>query len=151
MKLQDFLADGALKAAKDMKDAYLNLPEDKRHWSAGGSARSALDMVAECAILNEATAEDIPKRAIADFDRAAYERQKIEMCKNADALLILLSESAARVAQVIRAATDADLEGDIPSPWGPMAASENAAYPYWNMSYHAAQINFLASMLGCLK
>ena len=149
--LQAFLADATLQASADLETALLRLPEDKRDWRAGGQARSALDMIAECAILNGLTADDIPQRAIADFDRAAYEAEKARLRQDPDMLLALLRDNSARVAQVIRATPDADLEGEIPSPWGPMAATENASYPYWNMKYHEGQINFIASMLGCLK
>jgi hypothetical protein len=31
-----------------------------------------------------------------------------------------------------------------------MTLANIIAYPYWNMSYHEGQVNYIASMLGCL-
>ncbi len=31
-----------------------------------------------------------------------------------------------------------------------MTVAQIASYPYWNMCYHEGQINYIASMLGCL-
>jgi len=33
---------------------------------------------------------------------------------------------------------------------GNQSLAEVMAYPYWNMSYHQGQINYIASLLGCL-
>jgi hypothetical protein len=61
--LQFFLANAADKAATDLEAALLRVPEDKRLFSAGGDARSAGDVVAECAILNGSTAHAIEMRS----------------------------------------------------------------------------------------
>lgn len=152
MNLQTFLADAALKAAADLETALLRLPEDKRDWSAGGDARTALDMVAEVAILNGSTADTIETRAFPEnFDFAAHTREKAELAKDWPALKALLDANTARVAQVIRAVPDEDLSVEVQMPWGAMTLAQLMAYPYWNARYHEGQINFIASMLGCLE
>ena len=40
---------------------------------------------------------------------------------------------------------------EIPMPWGPMTIGRMITYPQWNMTYHEGQINYLASLLGCLE
>jgi hypothetical protein len=40
---------------------------------------------------------------------------------------------------------------EFPSPWGSLSIEQTIAYPYWNMSYHLGQLNYIASMLGCLE
>ena len=60
--LQDYLTTATQKASADLAAALLRLPEDKRGWSPGEKSRAALDQVAECAILNEYTAELIQTR-----------------------------------------------------------------------------------------
>jgi len=42
---------------------------------------------------------------------------------------------------------DEMLSAEMLSPWGPMAMTEIVSYPYWNMTYHLGQINFIASVL----
>lgn len=129
----------------------MRLPEEKRSWSAGGEARSALDMVAECVILNGSTAETIQMRASpAASAYATYSRDKADLCENWPALKTLLDENTTRMVEVIRALPDEELSVEVQMPWGAMTLTQLASYPYWNMSYHEGQINFIASMLGCM-
>ncbi len=147
-----FLADAAHKAASDLETALLRLPGDRRVWSAGGDARSASDMVAECAILNGSTAHAIENRSFpSDFDFAAYGSDKAQLSQNEDALLALLHANTSRAVEAIRAVPDTDLNIEIQMPWGAMPMVQLMSYPYWNMTYHEGQINFIASILGCLK
>jgi hypothetical protein len=55
------------------------------------------------------------------------------------------------VVEAIRNLTDEDMRSELQMPWGPMSLEQIAAYPYWNAKYHEGQINFIASILGCLK
>ena len=61
--LQNFLAGAAKKAAVDLEAALLQLPEYKRGWSPAETSRSAVDQVAECAMLNGMTVQMITSRA----------------------------------------------------------------------------------------
>ena len=149
--LQEFLATSAQKAAADLKTALLRLPEDKWFWSPQGDARHALDLVAECAILNGDTADVINTRIFPPIDMEAYRQAKVDICQDWNALQTLLDENTAKVVAAIRAVPDADLGIEIHAPWGPMPMTQAISYPYWNMSYHEGQINYIASMLGCLE
>jgi hypothetical protein len=150
--LQTFLSWSIPKASADLETALGRLPEDKRAWSAGGDARNALDMVAEVAILNGVTAGTIETRSgMNDFDWAAYTRHKAALCEDYPALKTLLDANTARVVEVVSALSDEDLTVEVQMPWGAMTLAQLASYPYWNACYHEGQINFLASMLGCLK
>ena len=152
MKVQDFLAESTLKAAQELEAALLQLPEEKRNWSAGGTARTAAHMAAEVALLNGDTADMIASRnGLVNFDVDALNRRIAPLCEDWPALQAMLHTNSARVAQAMREVPDEDLKLEISMPWGPMAMSEIMAYPYWNASYHTGQINFIASILGCLK
>jgi hypothetical protein len=148
--LQNFLASAAIKAATDLETALLRVPQEKRLWSAQGDARTAADMVAECALLTGSTAGLIESRQFTtDFQQ--YALDKAALVLDEAAMLTLLHESAAKVAEAIRAVPDGDLTVEVAMPWGLMTLEQIIAYPYWNMSYHEGQINYIASMLGCLK
>jgi hypothetical protein len=149
--LQRFLSNATPKAATDLESALLRLPEDKRGWSAEGKARTALDMVAECAILNGATAKMIIIRQFdAHFDMATFQKAKDDLGQDLEALKTLLHDNTTKVVAEIKKVHDEDLSVQIDMPWGPMTLSQICSYPYWNMSYHEGQINFIASVLGCL-
>ena len=149
--VQEFLADATLKAATDLEAAVLRLPADKRGWSPMGEARTALDQVAECAMLNGGLADLLHTRTMEGFDFAEYERAKTALAQDSDAAVSALRENTAKAAGAIRAVPDADLGIEISLPWAPMTLRQIIAFPSWNMAYHEGQINYLASMLGCLE
>jgi hypothetical protein len=149
--LQEFCADAARQAAIDLEAALLRLPEDKRGWSPAEKARTALDQAAECAMLNGKTAELIQTRKWpAGGSMEDFFREKAELARDWNAVKALLDQNTAKAAEAIRAVPDEDLGIEVQMPWGPMPLSKIIAYPYWNMSYHEGQINYIASILGCL-
>jgi uncharacterized damage-inducible protein DinB len=150
--LQNFLATSIPQATTDLETALMSLPEEKRNWSAGGTARTAIDMLAEVAVVNGDAAEMIETRkGLENFDLEGLERQKAELRDDWSKLKSLLDQNTSRVVAAIRTVPDEDLQQEIPMPWGPMTLTQIMDYPYWNARYHEGQINFIASMLGCLK
>lgn len=145
---QDFLASSTEQGAKNLFAALLALPEEKRGWSPAGTARTALDLVAECALNNGYTADMIENRA---WGAPAHEEYMIIQRKTAAGDLTdlqeLLEANTQRVAAVIQATPDEDMGVEIDTPYGIMTIAQSIAYPYWNMSYHEGQINYIASML----
>jgi|SRR5687768_15160838 len=148
--LQRFLVKVTEEAAKELEAAYLRIPEDKRNWCPMGDARTASDLIAECAILNDIS-EMVRTRKFPDMDFEAYGRAKTEMAKDWSELQAKLHESTAKAIATIGDVPDEDLKIEFPSPWGPLSIQQTLAYPYWNMSYHLGQINYIASMVGCLE
>jgi len=146
--LQEFLIRSTQNAAKKLEAAVLQLPEDRRNWSPMGNARTALNMVAECAILGATTADMIRNRAFpADFDRDAFDREKQRLANDWPALQVLLHENNQKAIAEIATVPDDALWIEVAMPWGTQTLAEIMAYPYWNMSYHEGQINYIASML----
>jgi hypothetical protein len=150
--LQTFLADATRKAVTDLEAALLRLPEEKRNVSPMGKARPPMDLVAECAMLNGSTVEMIASRRFPEnFDWEVYSREKAELCGDWERLRALLHENTERVITAILAVPEADLNNEFALPWGPTTVAGVCSYPYWNMSYHEGQINYVASMYGCLE
>lgn len=148
--LQQFLAESAEETAKNLETALNRLPEDKRNWSPMGDARTAMDMAAECAMLCDVT-DIVQSRSFpGGFDFEQFGIRKAELAKDPEATWALLHKNLARSVATIRAIPDEDLNIQIELPWGPSTIAQIIAYPYWNMSYHEGQINYIASMLGCL-
>lgn len=148
---QEFFAIATSKAAADLVEAMLRLPVDKRSWSPMGNARSALNQVAECALLNGRMASMVVTRpSKLSFDYEEFCRRRDELATDWEAVRTLLAENTAKLIEAIRALTDADLDIELPMRSGPMTIANIIEVPYWNMSYHEGQINYIASMLGCL-
>lgn len=149
--LQDFLAAATRKAAGDLAAALLRVPEDKRDWSPEGRARTALDQMAECALLNGYTVAMIQTRQWPDDAFAAYSQEKAEAVRDEAALNRLLQDNTERVVAAIGTVPDDALGHEIAMPWGAQTLAQIIAYPYWNMTYHEGQINYIAAMLGRLE
>jgi uncharacterized damage-inducible protein DinB len=150
--LQDFLSAATQKAADDLAAAVLRLPEDKRGWSPDGKARPALDQMAECAVLNGYTADLIQTQIWQDNRFDEFFREKAEAAaQDWETLHARLRENAGRVAAAIAAVPDDALGREIKTPWGSQTLAGIMSYPYWNMTYHQGQINYIASLLGCLE
>jgi hypothetical protein len=149
--LQDHLADSVLQAAEDLKTALMRVPEDKRTWSPLDQGRTALDQVAECALLDGYTASVVStKKWPEDFDIEVFFRDKAALITDQAAVLARLEENATQLASAIRAVANEDLDTEIATPWGAMTLLKIANMSYWNMSYHQGQINYIASLVGCL-
>jgi hypothetical protein len=107
-------------------------------------------MIAECAVANN-VAEILETRA---FDAEAFwgaiRKAKTEWIGDERRLLTLMHKSADATVRAIQSVPEGDLGLEIAMPWGPVTVAQMISYPYWNMSYHEGQINYIASMLGCL-
>jgi hypothetical protein len=146
---QEFLAFSTENTKKEMLTALLSLPEDKRNWSPAQTARTALDMVAECAMNNGFTADLIVSRKWPGQDRQAYLSQKAALANGDwEELRALLDKNTEKVVGVIRSVPTEDLDITVETPYGNGPLSGICAYPYWNMSYHLGQINYIATILG---
>ena len=150
--VQEFFATLTEKATADLQTALDRIPEDKRAWSPAEKSRTAMDQFAECAILNGSTAKLLKDRTW-DGQAAmdAFFKQKEELANDYAGAKALLAENMPKLVAAIRALTDDDLAVSVDMPWGPMTLGQIMTYPYWNMSYHEGQINYIASMLGCLE
>lgn len=147
--MQEFLADATLHKATELEAALNHLPEDKRNWSPMGDARTALDQVAEVAIMNGGTADIIrTKKFLADFSMESFAAARKHLCDNPDAMHALLKENTEKVVTAIRETTDEELNAEVQMPWGPMTVAQIMAYPLWNMGYHEGQINYIGSLAG---
>ena len=151
--LQDFLADAAEKASASLVTAFLSLPADRRAWEPTDTARSALDQVVECALLNGTSADLIVTRR--PNDDYPYHRLHAEaQARGWEYVRALLAENTQRVAAVIRDVPDDALDAEVALPWNlayhweRQTLTQVLAFPYWNMMYHQAQINYIASLLG---
>ena len=150
--LQQHLAASTQKAADDLIKAYHQIPDDKRHWSGEETARNASHQVAECAILNGHTARLIATQQWgATHPDSVMKEISYASAMEWDTLRGLLLDNARRVADAITAVPTDALDTEVQTPFGMMTLEQVCAYPQWNMIYHQGQVNYIASLLGCLK
>lgn len=73
------------------------------------------------------------------------------LAQNWESLRALLQANTDRVIAAIRAVPGDALNDEVAMLWGTQTMAQIIAYPYWNMTYHEGQINYIASLLGCLE
>lgn len=114
-------------------------------------SRTALDQFAECVLLNDYTAETIETKQMAVGSMENFFTAKTELkTQGWDEIHALFQTNSAKVESAIRAVSEEEMGIEISMPWRPMTISEMITYPHWNMTYHQGQINYIASILGCL-
>lgn len=144
--LQQFFADATQRAAKDLLDAALLLPEERRGWQPLGKGRSALDQIAECAMINGSTVELIQHHQFSTTDMEAWMQAKGRLAESWEQSSALLHSSAAEAAEAILTVADHQLPLEIPMPWGTFSLAQIILYPYWNMTYHQGQITYIHTL-----
>lgn len=144
---QDFLSSATEQGAKSLFAALLALPEEKRGWRPADTARSALDLVAECALNNGYTADMIRNQAWGAPDHEEYMVTQSKVAAGSlSELQNLLEENTRRVIAAIQATPDEAMDVEIDTPYGIMTIAQSIVYPYWNISYHEGQINYIGSL-----
>jgi hypothetical protein len=143
-----FLVRAIPKAKDDLVDAVERLPEDKRNWSPSGSARTALDQAAECAILNGSTAQTLQTRTFDNEFMAVYEKQKADLVAQGwQAIKAKLDENTAKVVAAIGGVPESDFHQTISMPWGELSLEQIMSYPYWNTCYHEGQVTYIETLM----
>lgn len=148
--LQTFLAGATKQAADDLISAFERIPTDKQAWVPMGDARTALDQMAECAVLTDITGQMVESRTWLADVASSYPGEKEKLLKEPGTIGSVLAKGTERMIAAIATVSDEELDRSIPTAFGDMTWSRIISYPYWNMSYHQGQINYIASMLGCL-
>ena len=147
--LQTFVVHATEKAARDLESALRRLPEDKWAWSAGGRARTAIDQVAECALVNAGFAKVIARRAWPeDYSMEKFGQEHAQLTADPARAVTLLKEETDSLVIAIAGVSDEELGHEVRMAWGPMTLDHMITHGYWNMSYHEAQINYIGAILG---
>ena len=146
--LQSFLADATEKKAKEIVEAYLRLPQDKRQFKASENSRSAVNMIAEVTLMNGFTDVMVKIKGFpSDFSMEDYQTRLAELEADANVTETFLA-SLPLAQNAMMSISDDELSIEVPTPWATYTMAEILAFPYWNLSYHLGQINFIAMMLG---
>jgi hypothetical protein len=150
VKVQDYLAAETMRSMEGMIRLVSGMAEDKVIWSALEEGRTALDQVAECALICESLLDVIPTRQMPDFTPemvAEYEASKKAM--SMDQAVHRLRAATSALGDLIGAFPDGELESTMkfwgPEPWRMV---DVLGYHNWNMTYHVGQINFIQTLYG---
>ena len=146
----DVLVKITREASEAIERSAAAMPEEKLNWRPMEVGRSALDQVVECGGLSHFTARMLRERAVPQFDPEALQRMKAEH-DTLDKARTLLHSGVDDFIAAVREFPEAQLEETLYLPFaGGMTRSflDIMYYPYWNMSYHLGQINYIQTLYG---
>lgn len=125
------------------------LPADKLAWQPGPATRSALCQLQEVATASEQF-WSIYETKTMEWSDEAFAKWKEERSKitDLDELEKLTRANLGKVVEYIRGLDPSEYTVPVSLPFGnDFKMADVLAYPYWNMSYHEGQINYIASLL----
>ena len=132
-------SDSLAKAATDLGD--------KATWSPLDKGRTAIDQVAECALISQWIAGVLTAQAMPAPDWDAFGVAKAALDTTEKALESLTAGTDA-LAAAITALPDSAAGIDVTLPWGAtMTLGQLPTIVVWNNSYHDGQINYISTLL----
>ena len=121
---------------------------DQASWSPLDKGRTAIDQVAECALINGMIADILIKRADPVADWEAYGKAKAAL-DTADKAVAVLNETLGQLEAAYAALPTELEEHQITMPWGQQyKLIDLPSISLWNNTYHEGQINYIATLGG---
>lgn len=118
-------------------------------WSPLDKGRSALDQVAECALIAGFAAGIIQSKEVPPVDWAAFETAKQGLAADATATLAALAAKTGELTAVLEGLSAEDAAFEVTLPWGEVVTLAGLAdVVYWNNTYHEGQINYIQTLVA---
>jgi hypothetical protein len=149
MRIQTIGANGTREVAAGLERAILAMPADKQTWRPLDEGRSALDQVAECAVINQWATSLFVDRVMPELDNEAYANACAAL-DTVDKAVAALRDSTAALASAIDSVPDDALGIQVQFPWDdrPCSLAEAMLMAYWNLTYHIGQVNYVQTLYG---
>lgn len=143
----------AQQAADKLVKNLHAMPADKQQWKPPSDGRSAHDQVLECAVMNGMAAKILNDQAFPNFETMDWGGMFAKAAAENDTVEKLLGTLEKSTADLIAAtkAFPADKLGEsvmVPFDGSTRTWAEVIFFPYWNMTYHEGQINYIQLLYG---
>ena len=125
----------------------INAMGEQASWSPMDKGRTALNQVAECALITGAGIGILQAKAVPEFDWAAFTKAQNELAADKDATLAALATNTAGFVAALTGLSAEDAAIEVTMPWGATYTLVGLAdLVYWNNTYHEGQINYIQSL-----
>lgn len=149
---KEFLILQLQRAVDDLFRSARAMPEEKLTWQTSETSRTPLDILQECAqslkwpqhLLRDIT-ETPTTEAFQAMQTERAQWTTIDACESA------ARKNLAETIEFIKSYPEDDLNRVISLPFVPnlnLTVAEILASPYWNLTYHLGQINYVQTMYG---
>lgn len=149
------LREGVEQAKARLLGTFECVPEDKLRWSPSPSARTALQIVGHCAVVNRSFAaiirgEGVPLSGTAQEARLQIRAMDVDFATRQEAVA-QIEDSVAEVLEALDGVTDALLGTTPANPFGALPFAFWMSQPSNHMNGHVAQIDYLQTIWGDLE
>lgn len=153
MTTKDLIIKTIDRSLGDLFRSARAIPADKLDWKPAETNRSPLELLQECAQSLKWPQFMVQPHAFSGDTTEIMEKARLE---RESWTTVDACESAARAnweetKKFIADYPESDLDREIALPFAPdlrLSVAEILASPYWNMSYHLGQLNYVQLMYG---
>jgi hypothetical protein len=149
MSIQQVVAKQTRDVGAGLERTFVAMPADKQTWKPLDNGRSALEQIAECAVINGWSAQVFRDRAVPPFDGEAFGGACAAL-DTADKAVAALRANTETLVAAIGSTPDDALQTQVQFPWdeSPCSLADAVLVAYWNMTYHIGQINYIQTLYG---
>ncbi len=147
MLLKDFLCLQLSRAVDDLFRSARAMPPEKLAWQASETSRTPSDILRECALSLKWPQSILSGTDLNSQPAQGEEEQEMDL----DACEALARKNLTETIDFIRSYPEDDLDRVISLPFAPelnLTVAEILASPYWNITYHLGQINYVQMAYG---
>ena len=120
---------------------------DKATWSPLDKGRTAVNQVAECALIAGMVTGILNAKSMPPTDMSGFGQAVAEVATSPESVLALLATNTDALCAAVATMTESDYEISVTMPWGnQMTLSEVVMLVYWNNVYHEGQINYISTL-----
>ena len=130
-----------------LKKATLELG-DKASWSPLEKGRTALNQVAECALITGGCIGIIQSKSVPEINWEEFGKAQSALAADSDAAFAALESNTTGLVAALEGLSAEDALVEVTMPWGETYTLAGLAdVVYWNNTYHEGQINYIATLL----
>lgn len=119
---------------------------DKGTWSPMDKGRTAVNQIAECALISQFTADVLNAQVMPEPDWDAFGKAQAAL-NTTDKAVSALKTMTADLVKAIEALPDSAAGTSVTLPWGTeMTLGSLPMLVYWNNTYHEGQINYISTL-----
>jgi uncharacterized damage-inducible protein DinB len=149
MNLQESAIAATEKSLEVLLYTIGRTPDERLTWKPCETARSALEIAAECALVTSNWVDILASRMCPPSDEYFKIFSRLEEFSSREKVVSGLQTETARLTSVLRALTDEQLSQELKMFWGEAAPLGN--WLHWvaiHNSYHLGQINYIQRLYG---
>jgi len=151
MPFKQLVSKVTLDAVEELLRYAKAIPSEKLTWRPAEHARSALEILQECAVLPAALTawlQERPQSPPSMEQYAPYWAQAAALT-SLDACEQALRENTQKLLQVAESLSEAELNQTAVAPWGrTYTLAEGCLIHHWNLTYHLGQIAYIQLLYG---